>query len=883
MLLLLAACSSDPTLRLVAPEEGALFALGEAAAITVGVTPADALSELQLHFEVDGAALAGNPSLDELAGEATLSAEGLAVGVHSIRVTGEWGSGSAEVSGSLTVFENQAPVVTFLNPVDGGMVLENALFELIVQVDDVDSVPGRSGIALAWTGVAQGVVAAPGSLSQPGEVGFMVGPLVPGEWSVGLMATDAYGGVGVGTSAFSTTTGDADRDGFADAALGGDDCNDYDPAVNPAAAERCNGVDDDCSGEVDDDPTDAAYWYTDGDGDGYGTDSSGVLGCDDGTRVANGGDCDDGDPARNPGAVEECDTGVDEDCDGIVDTDASASFPLYVDADGDGYGATAAGSDCTVPAGMSAKSGDCNDASSAISPAAKESCDSANVDEDCDGLADDKDSGPTGTTSFYADTDRDGYGDGAAPSSRCDAASGWVSNTGDCDDDESLAWSGATESCEDGVDNDCSGGDGLCAPSGSASLSTADAKLTGAAAATAGSAVAWAGDRDGDGVPDLLVGASLYGTGGTVYLVDGASLASRALSASPSVTAEASGDALGGALAGCGDVNSDGLSDVVLGASSGASGAGAIYLWSGTKGSGAASTATDEVNGSAGDLLGYALACGADVDDDGSIDVLAGSPGGGLATVYDARTLTRFSKLVGSAGSATSVAFVPDHDGDGIDDVLVGDEAGERAYLVLGRSGFGNLTLSTGADATFTSEASGDDAGAAVAGLGDVNGDGYADLAVGAPENDNGGAAAGSAYVVFGQATPASMGLGSADAPLRGGDASDYAGSALAGVGDADGDGFADVLVGAFYDETGGAGAGAAYLCYGAAGFAGLSLTAADAIFLGESARDSAGETLAWMIDLDGEGTDELLIGAPSESTGGGGAGAVYLVFGGGY
>jgi hypothetical protein len=881
-LLLLVACTSPPTLRLVSPDADALFAIGEAVFVTVGVTPADALDDMTLRFEVDGVALAGQPSIDDLRAEATLVAEGLAVGEHEITVTGESDDGSDTVTGRFRVFENQAPVVTFLNPTDGGVVLENATFELVVAVDDVDAVPGKSGITLAWTGVGQ-VVTAPGSLAAPGEVRFVVGPLAPGAWDVGLIATDAFGAVGTGSAAFSTTTGDGDGDGFADAAIGGDDCDDTNPAVNPGATERCNGVDDDCNGLVDDDPADGANWYTDGDGDGYGADASAEFGCDDGTRVSRGGDCDDADPSRSPGAVEECNTGVDEDCDGIVDTDAAESFPLYTDADGDGYGAAAAGEGCSVPDGKSAKSGDCDDTDASVSPGAKEVCDAANTDEDCDGKADDKDSAPTGTTTFYADRDGDGYGDGSVTSARCDAASGWVANTGDCDDDEALAWSGAAEVCEDGVDNDCSGGDGLCAPSGSASLSTADVKLTGGVYATAGSSLDGAGDRDGDGVPDLVVGASLYGTGGTVYLVDGSGLASGALSAHTTVTAEASGDELGASVAGCGDVTGDGRSDVVLGAPSGGSGAGAVYLWSGSKGSGAASTATDEVDGSAGDALGFALDCGADVNDDGKVDVVAGSPGADQAALYDAATLTRFSRLEGGSGAGTSVAFVPDHDGDGIDDVLVGDSQAGKAYLVLGRSGFGNLTLSSGADATFSNEAAGDEAGSAVAGLGDVNGDGYADLAVGAPENDNGGAGAGSAYVIFGQAAPASLGLGSADAALRGADASDYAGSALANAGDANGDGYADVLVGAYYDETAGAGAGAGYLCYGGSAFSGLTLTAADATFLGESTRDSAAETVGWAGDLDGDGTDELLIGAPSENTGGSGAGAVYLIFGGAY
>lgn len=120
-----------------------------------------------------------------------------------------WASsrGSDRVEGSFSVFQNQPPVVTFLTPAEGGVVLENATFELVVQVEDADAVPGRTGITLSWAGVAAGVVAAPGSMSASGEVRFVAGPLVPGDYTVGLVATDAHGATGEGSAAFSTTTG----------------------------------------------------------------------------------------------------------------------------------------------------------------------------------------------------------------------------------------------------------------------------------------------------------------------------------------------------------------------------------------------------------------------------------------------------------------------------------------------------------------------------------------------------------------------------------------------------------------------------------------------------------------------------------------------------
>ena len=288
------------------------------------------------------------------------------------------------------------------------------------------------------------------------------------------------------------------------------------------------------------------------------------------------------------------------------------------------------------------------------------------------------------------------------------------------------------------------------------------------------------------------------------------------------------------------------------------------------------------MNGAASEALGTALDCGSDVDDDGGIDVLAGAPGGGAAYLYDAATLTKWGKLTGGTDAGIAVAFAPDLDGDGVDDVLVGESQSNKAWLVLGSSTLGNVTLASGADAAYTGEVSGDSAGAAVAGFGDVDGDGYGDLGVGAPENDDGGSASGNAYVILGQASPATTSLSAADASFPASDSSDRAGATLAAAGDTNADGYSDVLIGAYYDEAGGTGAGAAYLLYGGSGFSGASLSTADAAILGESARDSASEGLGGGGDVDGDGADDLLVGAPSEGTAGSAAGAVYILLGGG-
>ena len=147
---------------------------------------------------------------------------------------------------------------------------------------------------------------------------------------------------------------------------------------------------------------------------------------DDGDGVPAGRDCNDTDPTISPDAVEVCD-GIDNDCDGLTDSDdpdvdLSGTPAYYPDADGDGYGdALASGvQSCAPPVEdgvpMVTDHSDCNDGDAAISPVAVEVCDEANVDEDCNGVADDDDPGvdtSTGAT-FYPDQDADGHGDEAA-------------------------------------------------------------------------------------------------------------------------------------------------------------------------------------------------------------------------------------------------------------------------------------------------------------------------------------------------------------------------------------------------------------------------------------------------------------------------------------
>ncbi|MFZ5476300.1 MAG: MopE-related protein, partial [Myxococcota bacterium] len=260
---------------------------------------------------------------------------------------------------------------------------------------------------------------------------------------------------------------DVDGDGYGDPQTGraicspppilvldGTDCDDADATAYPGAPEVCDGDDEDCDGEADDGVL--ATWWSDADGDGWGV--AEVLACELAEGLADAaGDCDDADVTAYPGAPEVCD-GADDDCDGAIDEDVLLTF--YEDADGDGWGDAALAA-CEAPAGYVALAGDCDDGDAAIGPGADEVCDDADVDEDCDGLADDDDASVTGTTTAAIDLDGDLYTD-IWPSEWCTVPAGytaWDDALGwDCDDGDPLAWdSFAAEVCDDGGDNDCDG------------------------------------------------------------------------------------------------------------------------------------------------------------------------------------------------------------------------------------------------------------------------------------------------------------------------------------------------------------------------------------------------------------------------------------------
>ncbi len=391
-----------------------------------------------------------------------------------------------------------------------------------------------------------------------------------------------------------------------------------------------------------------------------------------------------------------------------------------------------------------------------------------------------------------------------------------------------------------------------------------------------GNSVSSAGDVNGDGYSDVIVGA--YGVAssrGSAYLFLGSATG---LSSSPASTliGLTAGDKFGFSVASAGDVNGDGYSDVIIGANGRSTNTGAAYLFLGSGAGLATSPATTLSGVSNPDSFGSSVASAGDVNGDSYSDVIIGANGrssntgaayvflgssGGLSSVI----ATTLNGLTPGDKFGFSVACAGDVNGDGFSDVIAGaygvSSAKGAAYLYLGTGSGLSSTIST----TLNGISTGDQFGYSVSSAGDVNGDGYSDVIAGAIGVSSG---KGAAYLYLG----AGSGLSSTiSATLNGISTGDQFGISVTCAGDINGDGYSDALVGAEVVSTS---TGAAYLFQGST----TGLPSSPSITRsGLTISCSFGFSLSSSGDINGDGYSDIVIGAPNLSVN---TGAAYTYHG---
>ena len=372
---------------------------------------------------------------------------------------------------------------------------------------------------------------------------------------------------------------------------------------------------------------------------------------------------------------------------------------------------------------------------------------------------------------------------------------------------------------------------------------------------------------------------------------------------------ETLGDWSGYSVSAAGDINGDSHADLLIGAPKYANGIGRSYVVFGGPGIGSsgflALSSLNGINGfkldGGGDWSGWSLSLAGDINGDGHADLIIGTedwvtgsnigrsyvvfggPGVGSSGVLVLNSLngTNGFKLDGGANAGSVVSGGRDINGDSYADLLIGADAYANeagwSYVVFGGPGVGSsgvLTLNSlnGTNGfRLDGEASHDWSGCSVSITGDINGDGYADLLIGALGHASN---TGRSYVVFGGPGIGSSGLlalsslnGTNGFKLDGEASNDQSGQSVSAAGDINGDGYGDLLIGAHYHASY---TGRSYVVLGGSGVGSSGLLALSSLngingfkLDGEGSSDRSGHSVSTAGDINDDGYDDLLVGAP--------------------
>ncbi|MEK7993998.1 MAG: integrin alpha, partial [Planctomycetota bacterium] len=393
-------------------------------------------------------------------------------------------------------------------------------------------------------------------------------------------------------------------------------------------------------------------------------------------------------------------------------------------------------------------------------------------------------------------------------------------------------------------------------------------------------------------------------------------------------------DYSGASVSSAGDVNGDGFDDLIVGVPfddpNGQSSGASFVVFGKTDGTAIELSDVENFTGgfvingvSTNDRSGLSVSSAGDVNGDGLADLIVGAysddPNGG----YSGASFVVFGKSdtvpvelsdveAGSGGfvingftaddmSGKSVSSAGDVNGDGFDDLIVGALGGDpnglgsgASFVVFGKTDGTAVELSSVAAGTggflINGASTNDSSGFSVSSAGDVNGDGFDDLIVGAPFDDPNGGNSGANFVVFGKTDGTTVQLsdvenGDGGFVINGVSTNDQSGWSVSTAGDVNGDGFADVILGAPFDSPNGPKSGASFVVFGktdgtAVGLSDIEIGTGGFVINGVSVNDGSGRSVSSAGDVNGDGLDDLIVGAKGDDPNGISAGASFVIFG---